>query len=113
MFEYTLSYHNRHSCRLLTLNKTPTMEVIGTLPKTELVLVGSGKVQGLGFQSSEFGDTVKGIPTVRPLAAPKRIIFYGFLWFVAPSSVILLMILILHHLRDHKLWELWYIPHYG
>ena len=26
---------------------------------------------------------------------------------------VLLMIKILHHLKDPKLWELWDIPHYG
>ena len=28
-------------------------------------------------------------------------------------SKILLMIDILHYLKDPKLWELWYIPYYG
>ena len=26
---------------------------------------------------------------------------------------VLLMIQILHYLKDRKLWELWYIPYYG
>ena len=30
-------------------------------------------------------------------------------WFVE----LLLMIKILHDLKDPKLWELWYIPYYG
>ena len=29
------------------------------------------------------------------------------------TAVLLLMFNILHYLKDPKLWELWYIPHYG
>ena len=29
------------------------------------------------------------------------------------SGLLLLMIYILHFLKDPKLWELWYIPYYG
>ena len=29
------------------------------------------------------------------------------------SSTVLLMIEILHYLKDPKLWKLWYIPYYG
>ena len=30
-----------------------------------------------------------------------------------PPKPLLLMIEILHYLKDPKLWELWYIPYYG
>ena len=36
----------------------------------------------------------------------------GF-WLEARVAAILLMIEILHYLKDPKLWELWYIRYYG
>ena len=32
---------------------------------------------------------------------------------VKQIEMVLLMIKILHYLKDPKLWELWYIPYYG
>ena len=34
-------------------------------------------------------------------------------WQKARDLLLLLMIKILHYLKDPKLWELWYIPYYG
>ena len=36
-----------------------------------------------------------------------------YLTFNPTGSILLLMIEILHHLKDPKLWELWYSPYYG
>ena len=43
--------------------------------------------------------------------------FYGCWAIILPTfgglGKVLLMIQILHYLKDPKLWELWYVPHYG